>query len=237
MRRLSFSRSSRVLGFCGIVTAVLAGPAGHAALATPRPTGTAPAHPVAPAHSNPAPPATGKPPVPAPGDTSACGAPTLTQAFLWARDRNWYTLVPGQAPDSFTGDGWTLTGGARVVSARLSDGQTGSVLDLPSGARAVSPAICVTSHDPSARAMVRNVSGGQGVAFYIAYAGRRTWAKPQKTGQFHGRHGTWTPSTRINLLPSHRTSGWQIARFVFVGGGKRSDFQIYDFYVDPRMKA
>ena len=161
----------------------------------------------------------------------------LNQPFLWARDRNWYTLVPGQAPDGFTGAGWTLTGGARVLSTRLKDGQTGSVLDLPSGARAVSPAICVTTNDPAARAMVRNVIGGQGVAFYISYAGRRTWAKPQKTGQFHGRHGAWTPSTRINLLPSHRIEGWQIARFVFVGGGKRSDFQVYDFYVDPRMKA
>ena len=214
--------------------AVLAGPAGRAALAGPPSAGAHPAHPVVPAHPNPA---TAKPPALAPGDTSACSAPTLTQAFLCARDRNWYTLVPGQAPDSFTGAGWTLSGWARIVDAELEDGQTGPVLDLPSGARAVSPAICVTSHDPAARAMVRNVTGGQGVAFYISYAGRRTWAEPRKTGQFHGRHGTWTPSTRINLLPSHRTSGWQIARFVFVGGGKRSDFQVYDFYVDPRMKA
>jgi hypothetical protein len=235
MGRYSLSRGSRVLGLCGVVTMVLAGPAGHAAQAAPRLTGVAPAHPVMPADPEPA--ATGKPAALAPGDTSACGAATLTQAFLWVRDRNWYTLVPGQAPDSFTGEGWTLSGGARIVDAKLNDGQTGPVLDLPSGARAVSPAICVTAHDPAARAMVRNVTGGQGIAFYISYAGRRTWAKPEKTGQFHGRHGKWTPSTRINLLPSHRTSGWQIARFVFVGGGKQSDFQVYDFYVDPRMKA
>ena len=124
-----------------------------------------------------------------------------------------------------------------MLDAKLNNGQTGPVLDLPSGARAVSPAICVTSHDPAARAMVRNVSSGQGIAFYISYAGRRTWAKPQKTGQFHGRHGNWTPSTRINLLPSHRTNGWQVARFVFVGGGRHSEFQVDDFYVDPRMKA
>ena len=170
-------------------------------------------------------------------DTSACTTRSLSQPFLWARDRNWYTLVAGQAPDSFTGAGWTLSEGPHVVSTSLKDGDTGDVLDLPSGARAVSPPVCVTSDDPAARAMVRNVAGGQGIAFFISYAGRRTWARPQKTGQFHGRHGNWTPSTRINLLPSHRTNGWQVARFVLVGGGKTSDFQVYDFYVDPRMKA
>ena len=172
-----------------------------------------------------------------PVDTSACTTPVLSQPFLSARDDNWYTLVAGQSPGSFDGDGWTLSHGAKVVAAQLQDGQTSSVLDLPSGARAVSPPVCVTSEDPAARAMVRNFAGAQGIAFYISYAGRRTWAKPQKTGQFHGRHGDWTPSTRINLLPNHRTKGWQVARFVFVGGGKHSEFQLYDFYVDPRMKA
>jgi hypothetical protein len=179
----------------------------------------------------------GKPQTPPGVDTSACTDPVLTQPFLWAGDRNWYTLVPGQSPGSFTGDGWALSNGARVVAAPVRDGHPGSVLDLPSGARAVSPPVCVTSHDPAARAMVRNLAGGQGIAFFISYEGKRTWNKPQKTGQFHGRHGNWTPSTRINLLPSHRTKGWQVARFVFVGGGKHHEFQLYDFYVDPRMKA
>jgi hypothetical protein len=240
MRQFRFSRGPRVLGLCGIVTVVLAAAAGPAAVARPPVAGSMPTHPVVPAHpaqpAHPAPAPAGGPPL-TPGDTSACTTPVLSQAFLWARDRNWYTLVPGQAPGSFTGAGWTLSGGAHVVSTGLKDEDTGAVLDLPSGARAVSPAICITSDDPAARAMVRNVAGAQGIAFYISYAGRRTWARPQKTGQFHGRHGGWTPSTRINLLPSHRTSGWQIVRFAFVAAGKTSDFQVYDFYVDPRMKA
>jgi hypothetical protein len=237
MMQFDFSRSARIFSACGLLTIMLAGVAAHPAPAA-RPAFAGHSGPLAAVVSPapPAPPASGKPPTVAPVDTSACVDPPLTQPFLWARDRNWYTLVLGQAPDSFSGAGWTLSGGARVVDAELRDGQTGSVLDLPSGARAVSPAICVTSHDPAARAIVRNVVGAQGIQFYISYAGKRTWPKPQKTGQFHGRHGGWTPSTRINLLPSHK-SGWQIARFEFVGGGKRSDFQVYDFYVDPRMKA
>jgi hypothetical protein len=208
---------------CGLVTALLAGVAERPALGA-RPADRGPSSRAA---------GSGKPLTPSPVDTSACASPTLSQPFLWAADRNWYTLVPGQSPGSFDGDGWTLSNGARVANAQVKGGQTSSVLDLPSGARAVSPPVCVTSHDPAARAMVRNAAGAQGIAFYVSYAGKRTWDKPQKTGQFHGRHGGWTPSTRINLLPSHRTDGWQVARFVFVGGGKHSEFQLYDFYVDP----
>lgn len=227
MARVQSVLGSRVLVTCSLVMALVAGVAARPALGTP-PAGGGQSN-LAAGHGN----AQTPPPV----DTSACTTPVLSQPFLWARDRNWYTLVAGQSPGSFNGAGWTLSNGAKVVTATVKDGQTSSVLDLPSGARAVSPPVCLTSDDPAARAMVRNVAGAQGIAFYISYAGRRTWGKPQKTGQFHGRHSTWTPSTRINLLPSHRTKGWQVARFVFVGGGKHSEFQVYDFYVDPRMKA
>jgi hypothetical protein len=243
--RLQSARGPRVLAICGLVTALVAGVAERTAL------GAAPADPgqskrlpvqasdptVPPSASPTAPAGSGKPHTASLVDTSACTTPTLSQPFLWARDRNWYTLVAGQSTGRFDGGGWTLSNGGRVVTTQVKDGQTSSVLDLPSGARAVSPPVCVTSDDPAARAMVRNVAGSQGIAFFISYAGRRTWASPQKTGQFHGRHGSWTPSTRINLLPSHRTKGWQVARFVLVGGGKHTDFQLYDFYVDPRMKA
>jgi hypothetical protein len=44
------------------------------------------------------------------------------------------------------------------------------VLDLPSGSKAVSPTICVTTEFPTARTMVRNVVGAEGVFFYVSYA-------------------------------------------------------------------
>lgn len=227
MTPVAASGTRRILAICGLVTAALAGMTARPALGTPPADRPASNRPVG----------AGKPQTPSPVDTSACTNPDLGQPFLWARDRNWYTLVAGQSLDGFGGDGWTLTNGARIVTTQLRGGEIGSVLDLPSGARAVSPAVCVTSDDPAARAMVRNVAGSQGIAFFISYAGKRTWDQPQKTGQFHGRHGNWTASTRINLLPSHRTKGWQLARFMFVGAGKHGEIQLYDFYVDPRMKA
>jgi hypothetical protein len=168
-------------------------------------------------------------------DTSMCGNPLLTQPFLSYGDTNWYALVPGQSPDSFDGGGWTLTGGAKIVTVGLADGTTGSVLDLPSGSRAVSPTICVTSSYPTARMMVRDVAGSEGVFFYVSYEGTSTWNTPKNTGQVHGSGTAWTLSDSVNLQP-YNVSGWQPVRFALVPGGTTSSFEIYDFYVDPRMK-
>jgi hypothetical protein len=168
-------------------------------------------------------------------DTSACSAPLLSQPFLSVGDSNWYTLVPGQSQDNFGGSGWVLSGGARIITSKLADGQTGSVLDLPSGSKAVSPTVCVTSAYPTARTMVRNVVGAEGVFFYVSYAGTSTWNNPKNTGQVHGTATAWTISDPVNVQPGNLT-GWQPARFTFIPGGHSSDFQIYNFYVDPRMK-
>lgn len=167
-------------------------------------------------------------------DTSACTVPAVSQPFLSVNDSNWYTLTPGESVDNFDGGGWTLTGGANIQTVQLDDGQTGSVLDLPSGSKAVSPTICVNSGFQTARTMVRNVVGAEGVFFYVSYAGTNTWDVPKNTGQVHGQQNNWTLSDPVNVQPSG-IAGWQLVRFTFVPGGKSSDFQIYNFYVDPRM--
>jgi hypothetical protein len=66
--------------------------------------------------------------------------------------------------------------------------------------------------------------------------GTSTWLNPKNTGQFHGAGTNWSPSAPVNLQPTKQT-GWQIVRFVFMPGGRTSDFRMYDFYVDPRMKS
>ena len=165
------------------------------------------------------------------GDTSACAAPALTQPFLSAKDSNWYTLTPGETPGSFNGAGWTLSGGASIKAGQNG---AGSVLDLPSGSQAISPPVCVASDYPTARTMVRNVAGGEGVQVYVAYAGTKTESQAQNTGQVHGQQSAWSLSTPFNIHPGN-LPGWQLVRFTLVPGGKSSDFQVYDFYVDPRM--
>lgn len=166
--------------------------------------------------------------------SSSCPNPLLTQPFSGWGDQNYYELMPGESPDSFAGAGWTLTGGASVVTTTLADGKTGSVLNLPSGSQAVSPTICVESNYPTLRTMVRNVAGAEGVHVYLSYEGTKTWNSPQDTGQVHGQQMSWTLSDPQNVQPSNQP-GAQYVRFTLIPGGKTSDFQIYDFYVDPRM--
>jgi hypothetical protein len=175
-------------------------------------------------------------PAAATADTSVCSNPTLTQPFLTWGDKNWYALVPGQNPDSFLGTGWTLSGGATIKTTTLGDGTTGPVLNLPSGSKAVSPIFCVTSSYPTARMMVRNVKGSEGVFFYVSYEGTSTWNTPKNTGQVHGQNTAWTLATPVNLQP-YNVSGWQPMRITLIPGGTTSDFQIYNLYDDPYSKG
>jgi hypothetical protein len=163
---------------------------------------------------------------------SQCVEPTLTQPFLYEGDSHYYTLTPGQAPDNFGGSGWVLSGGASIKKTTLQDGSTGSVLDLPSGAKAVSPNFCITSEYPTARPVVRNVVGSSGVFFYVSYFGTSTWEDPKNTGQFHGSGSQWTVPPPINMQPEN-VLGWQIVRLTLVGGGTTSDYQLYNLYIDP----
>lgn len=168
-------------------------------------------------------------------DTSACSAPAVSHYLLPFGDSNWYTFMPGESNDSFDATGWTLSGGASLKSVTLADRSTGTVLDLPSGSKAVSPAICVNNSYPTARTQVRDVVGSEGVFFYVSYQGTSTWSTPKNTGQFHGGGTSWTLTGNINLQPNN-TAGWQIVRFTYIPGGTKSDFQLYNFLVDPRCR-
>jgi hypothetical protein len=167
-------------------------------------------------------------------DTSWCTNPLLSQPFVSDGDTNEYMLVPGQSPGEFDGTGWTLTGGAQVVSTTLADGSAGSVLDLPSGSQAVSPTICVMSNYPTARAMVRDVIGGHGLSFGVSYQGRPSWEDPKYTGHIHGKKSDWNLSAPVHVQP-YGDPGWQPVRFTLTPAGKDTESQVYDIYVDPRM--
>jgi hypothetical protein len=169
-------------------------------------------------------------------DTSMCSDPELSQPFLSAKDNHLYTLLAGQDEETgFTGEGWVLRGGATIVETTLPNGRTVQALSIPSGGEAISPTICVNKEYPIARTMVRNASGGDGVNTYISYEGTKTWETPKSSNKFHGNDKKqWTLSGNINLQPN-KSMEWQRMRLLFVGGGKDSQFEIVNFYVDPRM--
>ena len=169
-------------------------------------------------------------------DLSQCLEQEFSQPFLYAKDINFYTLIPGEQADNFAGEGWELSGGAEIVNETLQDGTEGQVLDLPSGSKAVSPVLCVTSAYPTARGIVRNVKGSEGVFFYVEYEGTSTWGHPKNTGQIHGNGTAWTVVTPVNLQP-YKLLGLQPMRITLVPGGKTSDFEVYNLYVDPRFSG
>jgi hypothetical protein len=165
-------------------------------------------------------------------DTSSCSAPQLAQPFLSANDSNYYVLAPGQTGGGFTGEGWTLSGGASIQTVTLPDGSTQSVLNMPSRAQAVSPPICVTTAYPTARVRVRNVVGGDAVGFSVGYAGTKSWTHPRGGGDIHGHDSAWTLSNPVHMNPE-KVAGWQLVQITLFAKGDHSDLQLYDLDIDP----
>jgi hypothetical protein len=163
----------------------------------------------------------------------ACSQPdyTFSQPFSPFHDANWYTLAPGQSVNSFDGAGWTLTGGAKLVTTTLADGSTGTVLDMPAGATAVSPPMCVSAAYPSARAQVRDLVGAPSIHLSVQYTNTKSWQNPINAGVFAGKND-WVNSQPLNLHPGN-LYGWQQETFTLTGGDKGTDAQVYNFYVDP----
>ncbi len=164
-----------------------------------------------------------------------CEGQLFSQPFLSYGDSNFYTLVPGGEFNSAS-EGWTLSGGASVISTTRPDGSTGGALNLPSGSKAVSPPMCVTLAYPSARAWVNAANGTKGIIVSVSYAGTASAISPREVETIKAKHGTWTIG-EFGVEPG--LAGDEEAprevRFIFEGG-KKGETQLFDVYVDPRMR-
>ena len=175
-------------------------------------------------------------PPPGGGTTTAptCNAPALAQVYSWAQDINWYTPVPGSSWDSFSSSGWTLSGGAKVVSTTLADGVKGNVLDMPSGSKAISPQMCVSNSYPFGRTEMKNIKGTAGVAITVSYLGAKGWGANVNSGTQTGTSTVWSLPSPF-AIPVSSVSGWQYAKFTFTAQGASSEYQLSNLYVDPRQ--
>lgn len=164
---------------------------------------------------------------------ATCTGQTFSQPFAAYGDSNYYTLVPGGDFVRPTA-GWELSGGAKLLTTTRPDKTTGGALDLPSGAKAVSPAVCVTLAYHKARLWVRDLKGTAGVSVAVSYPG----VASQNVALLQGTGTSWTLPSAFDVLPGTSGSSGETSevRFVFKAGGSGGDFQIYDLYVDPRMR-
>jgi hypothetical protein len=163
-----------------------------------------------------------------------CPGQVFSQAFAAFEDSRFYTLAPGgefNAPS----EGWTLSGGAHLITTTRPDGVTGGALDLPGGAIATSPPICVTLAYPIARVWVNGISGSKGVAVRVSYANTQSELEPKDVGGVRSPRGNWTLG-EFNVAPqlAGREEAAREVRFIFEGR-KHTESALYDLYIDPRM--
>lgn len=167
--------------------------------------------------------------------TTTCSEPQMFQPFSVFGDTSFYVPVPGESYDNLAGTGWTLSGGAKIVTATLYDGTQGSVLEVPLKATATSPPVCVNNLYPYLRTMVRSLGGA--VKVTIQYAIPSGWGSTKLAGEAKSSTSVWQASSKLKVEVGPY-SGWHLARFTLLGTGSKttSDAQVYNFYVDPRMR-
>lgn len=173
--------------------------------------------------------------------TDACDNATLTQPFAQFNDSSNYKLVPG---GNFEGSlsGWTLSGGARLVTGSEPFGATGNVgnesMSLPAGASVQSPYTCVDAAYPAFRFFGRNNGLLSIVAVSIVYKEPLLGPVAVPIGTV-ALSGNWAPSARMLTLSAVQgiVSGLltgktpQVAlRFTALTGSS----QIDDVFVDPK---
>jgi hypothetical protein len=171
-------------------------------------------------------------------NTDACDNAPLTEPFAPWSDTNPYKAVPG---GNFEGTlaGWTLTGGAHVVSGNESFGVAGGThsLYLPAGASATTPLTCVDAAYPTARFFAKNGGLLSNVVVTLLYKDPVLGLVPIPAGTA-ALSSSWKPTLpmlTLSAIPGLLNGGTaQVAmRFTALLGPS----QIDDIYVDPRMKG
>jgi hypothetical protein len=173
-----------------------------------------------------------------------CPTQAFSQPFSPWGDSHQYTLVPNGGLEQGTA-GWGLNGSAHVVSGSESynvGGKGRYALDLPSGASAESPTLCVGLEHPTVRFFARRVKGGLlglstlTVSAVVHLNGGGKLDVP--VGVVLG-NGTWKPTPAylylgnvLSVLASDSTP--MSFRFTPLLGG---EWQVDDVYVDPMRRS
>ena len=165
----------------------------------------------------------------------ACPSATSTPFAAWKDYAN-YAFAPDGGFES-GGSGWSLSGGARVVSGNESyyvHSRTDKTsMSLPKGASATSPGMCISLLSSKMRFLVRG-DAGSSVKVQVVYRGLLSSVLGIFDGGTISAGSTWKPSPALGMLggvlPLLTTS--VSFRFTAVNGAAAID----DVYLDP-MKS
>jgi hypothetical protein len=165
------------------------------------------------------------------GQGAPCTGRVLSQPFApWGDNASYFPVAGGNFQTGAAG--WSLTGGATVVSggAPFIGGSAGASLDLPAGSSATSPATCVDLAAPTLRAF----AVGKGSVSVSAVVGSAAF--PIGT---ISPSGSWAPTAAFlnlsNLLSVISTTGTVITEFRF--SATSGDVHVDDVYVDPYRRT
>ena len=171
---------------------------------------------------------------PAATKTQGCQDRLLTHVFAPWNDKALYTLAPGGDFETQAA-GWALEGGAVAADSSpflLGPALGAASLELPAGASAVTPPICVERGFPGFRFLARSVAADGVLRVEVLYGTGRT----KKAGRFTPA-AEWAPTRKVSLAQGRfrvrRGESAQVQlRFVATAGTVRVD----DVYVDPRFR-
>jgi hypothetical protein len=161
-----------------------------------------------------------------------CGS-TMSQPFAQFGDNQSYTPVPGGSFES-NAAGWTLKGGASVVSGNEPFAASGShSLSLPAGSSATSPFMCVGALSPTLRMFGFASSSTAPLTVQVLTKNLFGVLTLLGVGVVYPGHTTWSPTSSglfLQSLGALLTNTTNIAfRFAPVNGS----WTIDDTYVDP----
>lgn len=172
------------------------------------------------------------------GSGSYCD-PTSTQAFSRFGDSSYYARLLNNGFESGS-TGWTLSGGAKVVSGNESYYLSGNAKDshsllLPAGSSAYSGTVCFALGDWHLRLLAKRVSGTGGLHVQVVVPSLLGGLLSVLDGGTITSGGSWAPSPRLALLLSNVTNllGTKAVAFRFTPVGSGTSYQIDDVYLDP----
>jgi ABC-type molybdate transport system permease subunit len=164
-----------------------------------------------------------------------CLPSPMSLPFVSLGDLRTYVLAPNGSFSDVSGGGWQFTGGAKVVVATRPVVGAGGVLNVPAGATALSPLMCVDLDYPTARAW----TGGTGsLDINVVYPDSKKGLSPKSVGSVVGlKTGSWKLSSDFDVKPQigGKYAGWRRVAFQLTNTSK-SAVEVDDFYVDPRMR-
>ena len=170
------------------------------------------------------------------GPASYCDT-TASQKFSRWGDSSYYASLLNDGFESY--GGWTLSGGARVVSGNEPFYVNGNTADrhsllLPAGSSAYSGTVCFALGDWHLRLMMKRLSATGGLRVQVIVPSLVGILTVLDGGTVSGT-STWAPSPRLELLLSNVISllGTRAVAFRFTPVGVGASYQIDDVYLDP----